>query len=158
LHFGKVGQKVGQAQALSFDRPAKTVKTIVNKGYYPDLPVWRNGRRTGLKIFKIALSDHFLRLLLTRVSAFVYRPIFNFSLISPHPLNGWLSDPQSGTKSGTEKSTDSQDLVPVESVFWGRTHRTSFSVFLFLELRRTGLCICEVFALKCATLISSSAA
>jgi hypothetical protein len=49
------------------------------------LPVWRNGRRTGLKIFKIALSDHFLRLLLTHVSAFVYKPISNFSLISPHP-------------------------------------------------------------------------
>jgi hypothetical protein len=49
------------------------------------LPVWRNGRRTGLKIFKIALSDRFSRLLLTRVSAFVYKPIFNFSLISPHP-------------------------------------------------------------------------
>jgi hypothetical protein len=49
------------------------------------LPVWRNGRRTGLKIFKIALSDRFSRLLLTRVSAFIYKPIFNFSLISPHP-------------------------------------------------------------------------
>jgi hypothetical protein len=49
------------------------------------LPVWRKGRRTGLKIFKIALSDHFSRLLLTRVSAFIYKPIFNFSLISPHP-------------------------------------------------------------------------
>jgi hypothetical protein len=49
------------------------------------LPVWRNGRRTGLKIFKIALSDHFLRLLITRVSANVYSHIFNFSLISPHP-------------------------------------------------------------------------
>jgi len=51
----------------------------------PQLPVWRNGRRTGLKIFKIALSDRFSRLLLTRVSAFIYKPIFNFSLISPHP-------------------------------------------------------------------------
>ena len=27
----------------------------------------------------------------------------------------------------------------MESVFWGRTHRTSFSGFLFLEVRRTGL-------------------
>jgi hypothetical protein len=38
-----------------------------------------------LKIFKIALSDRFLRLLHTRVSANVYRSVFNFSLISPHP-------------------------------------------------------------------------
>jgi len=49
------------------------------------LPVWRNGRRTGLKIFKIALSDRFSRLLLTRVSAFIYKAIMNFILISTHP-------------------------------------------------------------------------
>jgi hypothetical protein len=55
-----------------------------NESLQIKLPVWRNGRRTGLKIFKIALSDHFSRLLLTRVSAFIYKPIFNFSLISPH--------------------------------------------------------------------------
>ena len=48
-------------------------------------PVWRNGRRTGLKIFKIALSDRFSRLLLTRVSAFIYKAIMNFILISTHP-------------------------------------------------------------------------
>jgi len=45
----------------------------------------KNFWQTPLKIFKIALSDHFFRLFLTRVLAFIYKPIFNFSLISPHP-------------------------------------------------------------------------
>jgi hypothetical protein len=78
-------EKTPQAHASTSPFSSRTLSRILGSPKMSNPPVWRNGRRTGLKIFKITLSDHFLRLLITRVSANVYRHIFNFSLVSPHP-------------------------------------------------------------------------
>jgi hypothetical protein len=78
FHFGVTRKVEGRPEIRAFI-------CVISRLAFLEKPVWRNGRRTGLKIFKIALSDRFSRLLLTRVSAFIYKAILNFSLISPHP-------------------------------------------------------------------------
>jgi hypothetical protein len=64
--------------------------------------VWRNGRRTGLKIAETALSGHYLRQLVTHTKVlYLFAKISFYRLFQRHHL-GRDFNPKSSTKSSTD--------------------------------------------------------